>query len=153
MVRPTAAPPSEVPRPALTAARGIAHLLDDCRIDPVLGLVLPGIGDALAGLMGLSIVGIAIRAGAPKVILARMLINIAADMLLGSIPLVGDVFDFWFPANTMNVRLLERATDARRTSAVDYLVLSGAGALFLAALILPVVAAAFALRALWHRYR
>lgn len=76
-------------------------------LDPILGL-LPGLGDALAvGLSGYLIVQAA-RAGAPRGLLLRMLWNVAVDAIVGSVPLVGDVFDVAWAANVKNVELLER---------------------------------------------
>ena len=44
----------------------------------------------------------------PRVAVARMMTNIAIDTLIGSIPLLGDAFDFAFKANRRNVALLRR---------------------------------------------
>ena len=59
-------------------------------------------------LVGMSIVYAAHRAEASKGVLARMFGNLALDAALGSIPLVGNVFDFFFKANTRNWQILER---------------------------------------------
>ncbi len=76
-------------------------------LDPLIGLV-PGIGDATS--LGLSgyLVYRAHRLGVPKRTKLRMLWNLALDALLGSIPLVGDLFDLVFRANRRNLALLER---------------------------------------------
>lgn len=42
----------------------------------------------------------------PAILAARMVLNVAIDSLFGSIPLIGDLFDFVFKANTRNVELL-----------------------------------------------
>jgi hypothetical protein len=47
------------------------------------------------------------QTGASSLTLARMLGNVAADFLVGVIPLFGDIFDFAFKANRRNARLLE----------------------------------------------
>lgn len=73
--------------------------------DSLLGL-FPGVGDGLSALMGLYILSRARDLGAPPLLLARMGANIALDAILGSVPLVGDIFDFAFRSNTKNVRLL-----------------------------------------------
>jgi hypothetical protein len=74
-------------------------------IDGILGLI-PGVGDAVA--LGLSgyLIAEAARAGARKRTLVRMAGNAAIDAAVGSIPVVGDVFDFVFKANKKNIRLL-----------------------------------------------
>ena len=48
------------------------------------------------------------RYGLPKIVIARMVFNIAADFLVGSIPLVGDAADFVWKVNTRNLRLLNK---------------------------------------------
>jgi hypothetical protein len=76
-------------------------------LDSVIGLV-PGIGDAITGLMGAYIIARAHQLGAPPLLLVRMGANLAVDSVFGALPLVGDVFDFAFKSNRKNVRLLLR---------------------------------------------
>jgi hypothetical protein len=75
-------------------------------IDPLLGLI-PGVGDFAAATLSTYIVVQAKRLGAPQPILARMAGNVVIDWLIGTVPLVGDIFDFGFKCNTRNIRLLE----------------------------------------------
>lgn len=99
--------------------RRVARLLDDAvaipgtgirvGLDPLLGLV-PGLGDVAGALASLYIVLGALRLGAPSSVVARMLANVAVDSLLGSIPVLGDLFDFGWKSNRRNVELLERFT-------------------------------------------
>lgn len=51
---------------------------------------------------------VAVRQGASRSTLSRIAANIALDLLIGAIPLLGDVFDFVWKANVKNVALLER---------------------------------------------
>ena len=74
--------------------------------DSIIGMV-PGLGDALTSVISLVIVHHAWQTGASRLTLARMLGNVAADFLVGVIPLFGDIFDFAFKANRRNARLLE----------------------------------------------
>lgn len=76
-------------------------------LDAVIGLV-PGIGDFLGMLLGLAVVLEGVRRGVPRAVLLRMLFNIWLDGAVGSIPLVGDLWDFWFKANRRNLRLLQK---------------------------------------------
>jgi len=76
--------------------------------DALLGL-LPG-GDAVSAVGALSLFYLAIQRGVPRAVLARMAANVAVDALIGSIPLVGDLFDFGFKANRRNLQLIERVT-------------------------------------------
>lgn len=76
-------------------------------LDALIGLV-PGVGDAASAAMAAWIVAEAGKLGASKALLARMSFNVLLDLLLGAVPLLGDVFDVAFKANRRNVRLLER---------------------------------------------
>ncbi len=75
--------------------------------DPILGL-LPGVGDTATLVMQLYVVGQALRAGARKRVLARMMLNSLIDFLVGVIPGVGDVFDVFWKSNRRNAELLKR---------------------------------------------
>ena len=79
-------------------------------LDSIVGLV-PGAGDLLLGTMGTYALFVAWRLGAPGAVLARMLANLTVDTLVGSIPLLGDLFDAGFKANTRNRRVLEQWLD------------------------------------------
>lgn len=74
-------------------------------VDALIGLV-PGIGDAITTILSLYIVNEARALGVPKLLLARMLANVAFDGVVGAVPLVGDAFDVAFRANRRNVALL-----------------------------------------------
>lgn len=86
-------------------------------LDPIVGLV-PGLGDVITGLLSFLIVFTAWRRGLAKVTVMRMVANIAIDTLLGSIPVVGDVFDTVWKSNRMNYRLLVRDRAGQRTQHV-----------------------------------
>jgi hypothetical protein len=74
-------------------------------LDALIGLV-PGAGDiatfAVSGYMLL----IMAQNGASGFVLARMVINVLIDSIIGSIPLLGDLFDIAFKANTRNMQLM-----------------------------------------------
>jgi len=74
-------------------------------LDALIGLV-PGIGDAVAGAMGLYLVWEARNLGASNATLLRMLANVGIDTALGSVPIVGDMFDVFFRSNTRNLKLI-----------------------------------------------
>jgi hypothetical protein len=73
--------------------------------DSILGLV-PVVGDVGSALIGLAIVNEARRLGVPKAKLAKMLTNIGLDAAVGSVPLLGDVFDVFFKSHRKNVQLI-----------------------------------------------
>ena len=82
-------------------------------LDGVIGLI-PGVGDLLTtGVSGLFVLD-AWRSGARKRAIARMLGNIGVDLTLGSIPVVGDLFDFAFKSNVKNLRLLKQEREHLR---------------------------------------
>jgi uncharacterized protein DUF4112 len=74
-------------------------------LDALIGLI-PGIGDAVTTLISLYIVNEARALGAPRVLIARMLANVAVDGLVGAVPLLGDAFDVVWRANRRNLALL-----------------------------------------------
>jgi len=76
-------------------------------LDPILG-VLPGGGDLLTGLLSVYIVVEGARMGLPAATIGRMGFNILIDTLTGLIPVLGDLFDVTWKANSLNVALLEQ---------------------------------------------
>jgi Domain of unknown function (DUF4112) len=81
--------------------------------DALLG-VFPGAGDLLgAGFAGYGVV-LARRMGVPAAVQLRMIGNVAIDVALGAVPLVGDLFDAAFKAQLRNHRLLERWLESPR---------------------------------------
>lgn len=101
---------------ALRRLRRVARIMDDAveipllgvriGLDPVLGL-LPGAGDVLGAAVGGWIVVKAARLGAAPSVVARMLLNLGVDALVGAAPLLGDLFDVAFKANRRNLGILE----------------------------------------------
>jgi len=76
-------------------------------LDSVVGLV-PGIGDAIGGIVSSYIIWRAQRMGASNWVLMRMTGNMLFDSALGIIPVVGDIFDWKFRANRRNLEMLRR---------------------------------------------
>ena len=110
--------PEPVPHEAaarLRRLRGLSWLLDRSipigryriGLDPILGL-LPGAGDWIGAILSLYVVYEGARLGMPANVLARMGGNILVETILGAIPLLGDLFDFVWQANTRNLALIER---------------------------------------------
>lgn len=73
--------------------------------DTLVGFI-PGIGEIVTQGLSLWIVSEAWRLGASKRLIARMVGNVAVDTVIGVVPLVGDVADMFFRANTRNITLL-----------------------------------------------
>ncbi|MEA5462930.1 DUF4112 domain-containing protein [Leptothoe sp. PORK10 BA2] len=103
--------------PALRRLRNLSHVLDNAiaipglnyrvGLDPLFGL-LPGGGDLMAGLISIYVVAEAARIGVPAATLGRMGLNILTEVLVGAVPMIGDLFDVVWKANARNVDLLER---------------------------------------------
>lgn len=107
-------------------------------LDPIIGLI-PGLGDVVGGGVSTYILYLAARAGAPRSLLARMLVNIGLDAVLGAIPLIGIVFDVGYKANARNTALLRRfLDDPKPTKAASrgFLVAVALALIALAALVL-----------------
>jgi hypothetical protein len=101
-------------------------------LDFLLGLV-PGVGDLAAGALGAYGLWVAQKLGAPRSVLLRMAGNIAVDTVVGSVPLLGDLFDLGFRSNLRNLALLDRWIDApARTRRSSRALVFGLGAALLA---------------------
>ncbi len=81
-------------------------------VEAILRLV-PGVGDIAASALSCWLLYEAHRLGVPPRIFARMLINVAIEGIVGTIPIAGDAFDVAFRANRRNVRLLRDYFDGR----------------------------------------
>ena len=86
-------------------------------LDVILDLV-PGVGTTVAAAMGAYIAWEARNLGMPKSTIARMAGNVGFDWLLGLIPWVGAIPDFFFRSNTRNLRLIKRYLDKHHPSTV-----------------------------------
>jgi Domain of unknown function (DUF4112) len=73
--------------------------------DSVVGLI-PGAGDAVNLGVSLYSLILARKLGAPSSMLVRMAANAGIDFGLGSVPVVGDIFDLFFKSNTRNLKML-----------------------------------------------
>ncbi|RWL42225.1 MAG: DUF4112 domain-containing protein [Mesorhizobium sp.] len=76
-------------------------------LDALVGLV-PILGDAATSIVSAYIVLRARSCGAGNFLVARMLGNVLLDTVLGSVPIVGSIFDVYFKANNRNMRLLRQ---------------------------------------------
>jgi hypothetical protein len=126
--RPFSVSPTVEPKPAAGPAIGrldrLAWLMDRAIVipgtriavglDALLGL-LPVGGDFLTGLVQAGIFLAALyHYRVPRAVAARMAANVLIDIAIGSIPLIGDIFDIFFKANTRNIKLLRQVEEERR---------------------------------------
>ena len=144
-------PDEKLPRD-LVALRHFAYLMDRAfevphtrqrfGLDALLGLV-PGVGDTVGALMATWIIAGALRHRVRSLVIARMVGNVAADLLFGAVPVAGDLFDFVFDSNMRNMRLLEKYRDRARPPrpASRIVLIVVAIALFLVAIPVALVAA------------
>ncbi len=159
-LEPSQQPPR--PRPAPAWLEQLISLLEDrfripgtdfrFGLDALLGL-LPGVGDAASVAGSAGVFWLAFQREVPRVVIARMALNVAFDALLGAIPLFGDAFDFVWKANRKNLQLLERYQDpavARRARARDYVFMGAVGVLLICAMALPFVIAGAAIGYFWR---
>jgi Domain of unknown function (DUF4112) len=108
---------SPAPSTNVSTIRQLARLLDEVLripgtnirfgLDAILGLI-PGAGDVAGGILSAFIILQAARLGAPGSVLARMVMNVAVDSIVGAVPVLGDLFDIGWKSNTRNAALLER---------------------------------------------
>ena len=85
-------------------------------LDAILGL-FPFAGDAASAAVSISLIAKSVRYGLPREIITKMLANVLLDVLLGAVPVLGDLADMWFKANQRNVALLKEylGDEARNT--------------------------------------
>lgn len=150
-----ASTPPAVDQPRGTGGiRRLAWLLDDSiripgtnlrfGLDPLLGLI-PGGGDIAGGMFSGYIILTAWRAGAPAAVILRMGANVMADLVVGTVPVLGDLFDAGFKANRRNAALLDQymgspAPVEKRSRLVILFVLLGLGLAVVSAAVLSVLA-------------
>jgi len=83
-------------------------------IDGLIGLI-PGFGDAAGGLISLLII-LRIRSiGVSEAVFNKMLRNVLIDVFVGSVPVIGDLFDFGFKVNERNFKLAKEYFAASAT--------------------------------------
>ena len=90
-------------------------------LDALIGLV-PNVGDTLTSFASFYILLAGVRYGVPKITLLRMAFNIGLDYVVGSIPVLGDAFDFFWKSNKQNMELIRtRATGNGKGTTSDYI--------------------------------
>src|ERR1700736_6612521 len=123
----------------------LSHLLDDWfripgtsirfGLDGIVGFI-PGVGDAIGGIASCIILIAAWARGVSYVTVARMVTNVAIEVVVGSVPILGDMFDIAWRANRRNYALLVGSVDEPRKHTLQSWFFLGGLCLVLAALIL-----------------
>ena len=138
----------------------LSHLLDDCfrvpgtsirfGLDGMVGFI-PGAGDLIAGIASCIIIIAAWARGVSYVTLARMVANWGIEVVLGSVPLVGNLFDIGWKANRRNYKLLAGSlADPKGVTRRSWLFLVGLCVCLGALLIAPLVVLAWVSLHLMH---
>jgi hypothetical protein len=107
--------------PKLKRMRQLSKLLDGAivipgtkqriGIDPILGLI-PGGGDTVSAALSGYIIIEAARMGLPRKALTQMVMNLVVDTIIGSVPVLGDIFDVVSKANLRNMQIVESHVQA-----------------------------------------
>ena len=128
-------PEGKEPKPLEPLFRWIALVMDELirlpgtkfrfGIDPLIGLI-PGIGDTGSAMVSAWALIQAARSGLPKIVLARMSLNILLNEFIGIIPVVGDAFSLWFKSNVRNHELIkEHVAGLRKAGRSDWIFVFG----------------------------
>jgi len=117
-------------------------------LDPIIGLI-PGFGDVVSTLISAVLIVQAQRAGVSKATVLRMMTNVGIDTALGSIPLVGDAFDFAWKSNVKNLELYRSAMRGQRKEAKDWGFLALVFLILVVLLSVPILLGVLAFRALF----
>jgi hypothetical protein len=119
--------------------------------DPVIGMV-PWVGDLVTALFSSAIILQAHKMRLPRVVILRMLLNVAIDLVVGIVPLVGDVADAFWKSNTKNFALLElHADQVRPPSAGDWLFVLGVIAVIVVIALVPLLVLYWLVAVVLHR--
>ena len=107
--------PTPTEETALAQLRGLSRVLDGAitipgtgirfGLDPIIGLV-PVVGDWIGAALSGYIIVQGARLGASGATLMRMTGNLVVDLVVGSVPVLGDIFDLGFRANERNLALI-----------------------------------------------
>jgi len=113
-------------------------------LDPVIGLLFPGIGDVVTGAGSIGLLALALRRGVPGVVLFRMILNICVDVVAGSLPIIGDIFDAAYKSNRRNLELIRANENPGSTPTTgDYAIATLGVVLAILSIIVPIAAALY----------
>lgn len=84
----------------------ISIVMDKYYIDPIIGLALPGIGDAITSSLALPSIQVSLFKIKSIPLTLAVIFNILKDIFTGFFPIIGDVYDFIFRANLKNYTLI-----------------------------------------------
>lgn len=107
--------------------------------DPIIGLI-PALGATATSFVSLVLIFLSAKRGVPKIILARMAVNVLANAAIDSVPVVGDILSIFFRSNARNYDLLlKHSGPARPSTTGDWIFLGVLFATVLAVIGLMIV--------------
>lgn len=112
-------------------------------LDGIVGFFFPGVGDVVTGIGSMAMLGLALKHKIPTVAIARMLINIAIDTIVGSVPIVGDIFDVFWKSNRKNLAIIQKFKDnpKEKPHAGDYVLVALSALFVVVSFVAPIVIA------------
>jgi hypothetical protein len=116
-------------------------------LDGIVGL-FPGVGDLAGTFVSALIVASATQAGLPRAAVGRMMANVTLDTLLGSIPFLGDLFDFAFKANMKNIQIYREHLEGRQQTVRNWVFTFMVVLALLALMAIPISAFVYLIRRL-----
>lgn len=118
-------------------------------LDPLICLI-PGLGDSSGAIISALLIVRAARAGLPRIVLARMALNVLINTMGSAIPVIGEVFTVWFKSNQLNYELFQKyvgnASDSRK---IDWFFVVGLLAILLLVIGFIIVFSLMMFAALW----
>jgi Domain of unknown function (DUF4112) len=138
----------------------LSHVLDDFiripgtsirfGLDGIVGFI-PGIGDLIGGIASCIIIVAAWVRGVSYVTVTRMVANVAIEVVVGSVPVLGDMFDIAWRANRRNYALLVGSVEEPRKHTVQsWFFLGGLCLVLIALILLPMLLLTWVFGSLMH---
>lgn len=125
-------PPTLEADPRLKMVQRVSKLMDEqfsiggfkFGLDPILNLI-PIAGDIGTYIISISLIITMLQHGASGKVVAKMVSNATLDAVLGTIPILGWIFDFAYKANTRNLKLLtEHYTEDKHKGSAGPIIIS-----------------------------
>lgn len=110
-------------------------------LDPIIGFIIPGAGDAITGTGSIALLYLALKERVPTIVLLRMCMNILVDTVGGLLPFIGDAFDLVWRSNRRNLDLIEQYRDdpKKKPTWADYALVATGMVLAVLSIVLPIV--------------
>lgn len=109
-------------------------------LDPIIGFLIPGAGDAITGTGSIALLFLALKEKVPTIALGRMVMNILVDTVGGLLPFAGDAFDLVWRSNKRNLEIIEqyREDPKRKATFADYALVGVGLVLAVLSIVVPI---------------